>query len=205
MATRFYLTQITAPFIPAFNSNWNITSAVSSFVLSEYRDKGAAQNYSSGAAGAAAPRKMLIAQFVSPPLVSQVLNGTFYGQIRMARSGGTVTAYGIIYLRKISAAGVITELGSIDSQTVLAITPLVNHTFSSITLSSVTINGGDRLIIEVGGDYTVGTAVNLTSTLQLQTNSATDLPVDNTSTTSLSTWVEFSQTLFLQQQANLFI
>lgn len=64
---------------------------------------------------------------------------------------------------------------------------------ATLTLSSVSALAGDRLVIEVGQRQ----ASTATSFVPIHTGSSngTDLPEDNTTTTTNDPWVEFSQTI----------
>lgn len=203
--TRLYLTQIASNFAPTVNAAWNVTTGNTVNVLMPYVDNASAITITSGATGAAAVRKILLAQYVSPPLIAQTINGTCTGQIRMGMSSVTSrTGEGFVYLRILNNDGTVaSEVGSLT--TTALTTTNVNRTLIALTLSSVTVTGGQRLCLDIGWNYSTGSNTATTGSMIIRTTRTTgDLPVDNTSTAGSNPWFEFSQTLKFQYQSNIF-
>ncbi len=208
MATRFYLTQLTPSITnTAVNAGWNVTTGLNRFTLARltFIDR-LSTNFVSGQVGAAAPRKCIWQQFVSFPLQPQTLNGTVDAQIRMIISSVTSrSGQGFIYFRVLHPNGTITDVGTMNSTVDLVITTFTNRTFTQLSLSSVTIIAGDRLIFEIGWNYLTGSNTTTTGSINLNTgNAQTDLPVDNTSTAVQRPWIEFSQNILFQNQSGFF-
>jgi hypothetical protein len=204
--TRFYLTQLASPFTVATNASWNVSTALNGLLIN-YKEGAAQVQLNSNPTGIAAPAKTEIVQYVSGPLIAQVINGTFTGQIRCARTTGAgATAYGFVFIRKISASGTVTDISNATTNpnALPATGTLTNRTFTSISLSNVTINSGDRLCLEIGADYVTGTITTIAGQIFVSTNATTDLPVDNSNPSGSSPWFEFSQNLILQTSANIF-
>ncbi len=202
--TRFYLNLNTASTVtPAFNAGWNVTTGASRFVMSTGKDGSAIASKTTGNSGAAAVRKCLLDQWISEPLITQTVTGTFTGQIRFQQSSTTlVTGQGFIYVRVINSDGSIaTEVGS--ATTTNLTTTLTNRTLISLNVGTLNIIAGQRICVEVGWNYSAGTATNVNCIISRGSSSATDLPVNNTTTTANTPWVEFSQTLvFMPTNAN---
>jgi hypothetical protein len=74
-------------------------------------------------------------------------------------------------------------------------TTLTNVTYSTLTLTGVSVTAGQRIAIELGGNFTSGANVATTAAVNIADNSVTDLPVDNTTTTANNCWFEFSQAI----------
>ncbi len=201
--TRFIQSNITAPFSPTVNAGW--TQAGGNTYKMMYPGKNTFSyiqgvgNVSSAAIGFAAPAKGIIMTFISQPLQAQTLasGSTFSGQLRCAISttSGT-TGQLFAYVRKCNEDGTtLTEIGNCTS-TNMSTTPAANRTLTFTLGSNITINAMDRLIVEVGWNYSVGTSTIRTALFALQASvTASDLPVDNTATGLLPGWFEFSQTI----------
>lgn len=207
--TRFYTTGSVTTVVPTLHTAWNVTTGNAVSLMLSYRTRAnVIGTISSGASGAVSPRQMIWRQFVSLPLMPQTLNCTVTGQIKMNESmSGSVTGGGIIYLRLINENGTVSsELG--NSSTLVngnLTSALTNRTFPDITLSGVSVTTGQRMEIDIGFTYTVGTqTANLASAVFTDNGSTGNLPVDNVSTASLNNWFEFSQTLKFQRSAYFF-
>lgn len=66
---------------------------------------------------------------------------------------------------------------------------------SPATLSSVAALDGDRLHVSAGARKSEASTTSRTLTIRSGTAGASDLPEDETTTSSLRSWIEFSQTL----------
>ncbi len=202
--TRFYLnTNTAAPVSPAYNAGWNVTSGVSQYLMHVVKDGSTLTTVTSGASGAASPRKCLINQWISDPLAAQTLTGTFTGQAQFnisSTSGGS-TGLGYLYLRIVNSDGSIAQEFGKDSTSTLT-TTLTNRTLISLNIGSVTITAGQRICIDLGWSFTAGSSTTRTGSLSGGSSSGTDLPVDNFTTTVNSPWVQFSQTLVFLPPTN---
>src|SRR6185369_12854475 len=70
------------------------------------------------------------------------------------------------------------------------------------SLTSVSVNNGDRMIIEVGARQNAS-STNRTFTHVYGSNFAGDLPFDQTSTTNLNGWIQFSQNIKFMISGNV--
>lgn len=200
--TRFYLDRlITAPCSPTLQAAWNVTTGNTYSMMypskSKYSLVASPLAKVSGASGAVAPRKMLISTYVSQPLLAQtILTGTVISmQIKCGKNNTLQTESLIVYVRYCNVDGSnvqdIANMSSIDLSTTST-----NRTLTVTLGSDVTIAEYQRLIIEIGGNYTVGALTTLTCTLLSNISPITpDFLVDNTETLNLTPWIEFSQTL----------
>jgi len=195
--TRFYLNLNTAaPVSPAFNAGWNVTSGANRYLMSPTKDGSAITSKTTGNTGAVAVRKCLLDQWISAPLATQTITGTFTGQIRFSQSNATLPniGQGIVYLRVINVNGTVaTEVGS--ALTTNLTTTLTNRTLISLPVGTLNITAGQRICIDLGWNYSAGTTTTLNATMSRGSSSATDLAVDNTTTTANNPWIQFSQTL----------
>ena len=194
--TRFYLNLGTAsPLTPTFNAGWNVTTGTSRFVMSPTKDGSAIASKTSSTINGIAAGKCLIDQWVSDPLATQTINGTFTGQVRFnLSSAASATGQGFLYLRVINPDGSIaTEVG--NNTTTNLTTTLTNRTLISLPIVGLSITSGQRICIELGWNYNIIAAVSRTATMSRGSSSGADLTVDNFTTTANNPWVQFSQTL----------
>lgn len=142
----------------------------------------------------------LYQQFVSSAaLIAQTVEaGYIEGQIRAAVNG-----YGSVCFRfsvKIcNSSGTITQtiISGAVSDTTFSNAGYMNRQFrngsdNTVNFSSFTTNAGDRLVVEIGTDvgYWQG------ASLYIGSNSSTDLPKDQTTTSQYCPWIEFSNNLY---------
>jgi hypothetical protein len=204
--TRFYFDRsVTAPITFTPNAAWN-TTAVNTFVMMYESKTFFAQNISnatitSDQVGAAAPRKSLMQTYISRPMNAQtILSGvTFSLQMRITiASTASTTGQGQIYVRLCNEDGTnLREIG--NAQSTNLVTTITNRTITVTAGGNITVNNGDRLVIEIGGNESVGSVTTRTFSMSSALGPATtDLPVDNTTTTANNAWFECSQTLLFR-------
>lgn len=200
-ATRFYLSNsLTSGIAPAFNAGWNVTTGANRYMMKTVKD-GSTLASRTTSSGQAAVAKFLMHQWISVPLAAQTLNGTFTGQIRFNQSSTTsTTGQGFGYIRLFKADGTLrTEISTFTTTNLT--TTLTNRTCTSGMVDpGIAISAGDRIVVEIGWNYSVGTNTTRTGTGSFGTSPATDLAVDNTTTTANCPWIEFSQTLIFQNE-----
>lgn len=137
-------------------------------------------------------------QGISAPLAAQTINGTVKGQLQAWLNDAAFQACAAVIIRVIGADGTVrgTLLSYVPETLTSAFTVTkTNRAFPpSSALTEVVCQDGDRLVIEIG----LAAFSTTTSGADLQTylNPALgDLPEDETTTTELNSWIEFSQTL----------
>lgn len=199
--SRLYLSQVVPPYTPAVNAAWNVTTGALVGMLYSQVGNEATLNQASGNTGAAAVRKLLFYQFISQPLQAQTLNGTLTGQTRFNMSSTTSrTGEAFVYLRLMNIDGTIAnETGTLTSTALT--TTLTNRTLIALTISSLSITAGQRLVVDMGWNYSTGSNTTTSGTMTIRDNRTNaDYPVDNTTTALNTSWIEFSQKLIFQKR-----
>ena len=213
MATRFYLNNVTYGTSAAVNPSfmgWTSTASAVRLKAETIKHAGVAVTKTLNVLSGASEEFICFYQYVSNPLDAQTISGTLKGQLRCLESNVSANATVAVGVQ------VCSQDGTSITGTVLAIsasddtsatppeisTSATNRSFNdvsesaSITLSSLAINAGDRLIIEIGfRELDTTTSRSVTGYFGGATASG-DLPEDNTTTTAnLWPWVEFSGTI----------
>ena len=188
----------TFPQTISFNSGWNVTTSAARYYMAAQKDGSTIASRTSGAVGASAVRKCLIDQFITAPLETQTITGTLDGQIRFNQSStSSTTGQGFVYLRVVNSDGSIaTEVGSLTTTNLT--TTLTNRTLIQLNVGTLNITSGQRLCIDVGWNESVGTNTTRTETMSRGSSAATNLAVDNTTTSANTPWIKFSQTLIFK-------
>jgi hypothetical protein len=154
---------------------------------------------------------------VFPPLRAQTISGTLKGQIRAFESSASgdfhlVTA---VHLWRANLTnGPILWGDAANGTTISAVAGTVNYELDTVatnrkipagwsgagvTLTQQVATAGDCLVISLGARAINTIAAALTPTIVGgSTQQASDLPEDETTTTDLMPWVEFSQDLLFQ-------
>ena len=208
--TRLYLPSTGTPSVsPAFDAEWDITASAVRRSAVTTRISSAQTTFSAGSISGAL-QDALAVQYVSAPIAAGPITGTVKGQIRATRAGSLGGAPGgiraQIIVRVVSNDG-STFRGTLyagDLDTTSTDDPAsefassdTNRTFprgAPVTVSTVSAQTNDRIVIEVGARRQGSLAA--AASLTLGDDSATDLPEDETTTTANNPWVEFSIDLF---------
>jgi hypothetical protein len=138
-------------------------------------------------------------RITTPALVAQTISGTVKGQFLFALSSATgCTAQPRVKITVVNYQGtVVATLLSMWSGS-NNITATATNRFcppSGTALSSYSCADGDRIVIEIGIGRSAGTTAR-NGNIRFGTTTAGDLPEDETTTTTnLSGWVEFSNTV----------
>jgi len=198
---RLYLSATTGgtAISPTQDAGWEIFSGFDRRSMSATKDGSTIASKVSGATGIAAAgnRDVLIAQFIGPSMGAGTLSGSITAQIRgntsaapkgkmtliirVIASNGT-TVRGIAYSSL--GAGVGTDYTA----------TLTNRSLTSVALTPIATTSGDYPVAEFGWTYTTGSG-NTNGTQSFGSSSGTDLPVDNTTTSVNTPWIEFSNGL----------
>jgi len=188
----------------SFNAGWNVTSGAVRYYMEGHKDNSTIGSHTSGQVGAAAVRKVLIDQWVSAPLATQTVTGTLDGQIRFNCNSVTSTTWqGFVYLRVINSDNTVaTEVGTLTTTNLT--TTLTNRTLIQLNVGTLSITAGQRFCIDVGANESVGSTTTRTATCSRGSSSATDLAVDNTTTTANNPFIKFSQTLVFLPNGKFF-
>lgn len=206
MATRFYLPSTGTPGIsPAFGAGWLTGDAdrremVRTKISSAFTGKVFQDNIPSGL--------LLARQYVSSEaLPAQTISGSCKGVVR----GSAVVAdryRPVVRVAKCNSAGssvvqILTYSVSTRSTTppMLSSVTDTNSRFEQgssdfvLELTSTPVDAGDRLIVEIGVEDTIGDTLDNVS-FEFGDNSGSDLAENETGTSQFSPWIEFSGDLF---------
>ena len=199
-ATRFYYHSSGGQYegAPAYDSAWEVTSAVGIGRTRTIRTGTAMTNYTSGASSVV--QDILIGQLISDPIGAQTISGTVKGQARCKESNGGMNAYTAVCIRVVSndkstvRGTLLSVTNGTSASTELAATGSGTNRYfpASTALTAVTTQNGDRIIIELGARQTANSN-NRTVSLVGGDDSATDLAEDESTTTANNPWIEFSQ------------
>lgn len=202
MATRLYYVANTAPPIsPAFDAGWNSTTGAVRRMAAVTQD--AATEQSTVNIGATGPSYTCQVQLVSPPLTAQTITGavtvisrgrenTANANVnKRARSVRVVSGDGLTVRGTLNAWAATTSTTELSANTLQG----QQHALNA-SLTSVTCQDGDRLVIEIG--YGVGTSGTSPQGLMEWGGTGTDHGTGNSDVTGSVPWVEFSADLTFQ-------
>jgi len=211
MATRFYYSSTgVAAVSPDFAAEWDDTTIfdpIGNALRRELTNPRGASSFATitvaeDAGQTANELDHLFVQFVSAPLAAQTIAGTAKGRIRASESGAAANARSQCVIRVVSNDGT-TVRGTLYAGDTAALasewaTSLTNRQMprgTSVNLSSVDAQLGDRIVVEIGGRMHNTVTNQFGTTLRIGEAGAGDLPEDETDTNDLNPWIEFSQTL----------
>lgn len=207
MATRFYLPHLgSAPAVtPAFSAGWDATGTAVREKLVTAKTNTTLTNILTAGPGASG-KNVLVKQYVSSALAAQTISGgTLLGQIK-ANESASANNYGVqvrAYIYRPGTSAIVGDLISLDAYTPGAATPpefsttstnrRMPQTNATGNVSSVTAQANDVLVVEIG--YKTGSTSTGNGNLKFGDNQASDMPVDETTTTDGNPWVESSQVI----------
>lgn len=196
MATRFYLIETAATVAPAFSATWSANSGARRILL--LSPLGSNDSFSAAELGIA-ESNVAIRQYISSPLLSQTISGSIKGQILAQEGNSLDDCCAQLRLRVVKSdltdRGVLLDVDGSGLTHEFA-TTLTNRQFprgGSVALSSLAVQAGDRLVLEIGFKQS-STTTNLVN-IQVTGNAGADLPENETATSPDNSWIELSQTL----------
>jgi hypothetical protein len=206
MATRLYLSARTDSRTPAADGSWEkATGFVRRTALTEPQGNAFA-NISIAAQGTSG-NDTLLAQFISRPLSgAQSISGTFKGQMRFNETSTALDGRAQIVVRVLQS-----DMSTVRGTLYAGDTAALANEFSTVltnrrnprtagsALSTVNAEDGDVIVIEVGGRQHAASGASMVA--QYGDAVASDLPEDESSTSTINPWVEFSGTLTFQDDA----
>lgn len=204
MATRFYFSStLVPPRSPAFGG-WTATTGAVRRKLNFGKANSTNANFDVTKAVATNPADILTGQFISPPLAAQTITASAVkAYLQALESNAANDARAQMLIRVLS-----NDMGTVRG-TILALdttalsnefdTTLTNRAFPvgllNATLSSLAINDGDHICVEVGARYFVATT-SISHRLRFgDATSDTDLAENETDTADGTPWIEFAQDL----------
>jgi hypothetical protein len=198
---RFYLEGTgTAAISPAFSGSWTITGSGDRAPMNTTRASTSVfkQGNSFPFTGTG-NQSMLLRQFVSSSTVAGnvTITGTMNGQVRSnTNNASSTTIYTTLIVRVISSGGtvrgtLINTLATGAGGTAVTTTTTNRNTPISSALTSVAAQAGDYIVVELGGTQITAPTTGRYINMSFLTSNATDLPVNNTTTTGNNSWIEF--------------
>jgi hypothetical protein len=206
-----------APVSPNPGSLWDVNGLVTADrrgLLSPTVRGSTMADLEQSALGHAQGDDVLIAQFVSPPLAAQTIDGTFKMYMKARENTASDDMASQVVIRVVSLDGTTEQAvlyagqsETTDPPTSEWTTTQTNRGFPRAgllpaTLSSYACADGDRLVVEVGyrGFSAPGAGIN--REIRVGDAAASDLPEDETTTTDLRPWIAFSDTISLSTKGN---
>lgn len=214
MPTRFYFQGTGTPAIsPAYNtagdynvSNWNDTSGAVRRTMKTTKQNIANTIFSESSNSDSGSYRVLLAQFVSDPLAEQTLGGTVSGWIGTRESNTAADMFVYSILKQVSSTGTLKAVlavasDSSGSEFTTSTNYVARNLFrqtTTVTMISADIADGDRLVYEVGYKREATVTNSYTGYIRVSDNQASDVTSNGASTTSADTWMEFSETVYMQ-------
>lgn len=205
-ATRFYLPSTGTPSIsPATDGSWELTTGyisrnlVRTKISSSELIQSTAHNSSNGT------DDVLIAQYISEDLPAGAISGTVKGVTKARSTNAAADLRTQIVIKVVSSDGSTVrgtllshDTGSLTSE--WSTSGTLNSRLAPValrtnTLSSVTAQANDHIVIEIGYRRHATVSTSYTGRLYFQDN-ASDLPESDSDTTTGDPWIEFSQDIF---------
>lgn len=206
MATRYYFpdsaTVFPPPVTPQFTTAWDFTNQgdrramTTSFAVS-----GSSQNLALSGSGVA-NTNVLRRQYIGPQIAEQTIAGTIKGQMRYRENTLADDCCAQIRAFVVDGTGAVIRGILFDvintALTSEFATSLTNRKIprsypgtTGFPVTPVFTYNGDRIVIEIGMRQFSTTSALCSPAIQLSTSTG-DLPQDETTTTALNPWVEFS-------------
>lgn len=195
MATRFYLPSSGAASIsPAF-STW--TTTVGADRINMYTTKtNTAITAKARTYGGASGDHALLRQYISPPIAAQTISGTAAGVGAVQESNTLANVFTYWLLRVFSGDGLTlrgSTTGSADGTEWPGTWASRYHSYS---LTSVTAQGGDVLVLEVG--FRKDSSTSYTMEFEFGDNDPDDHPASDGDTAVKNPWFEMSMDVVFQ-------
>ena len=218
MATRLYPEPLnTADISTTPSSEWDFQTSPSVRRLSRVRLDAPSTLLQATDSVATSNRDILLGQFISPPLQAQTISGTFKGQFFANETSLAYNLRAQVLVRVVSNDGSVERgvlyAGDLETLTgdpanEFAQSAFTNRKFprgGAAALSSVAVQDGDRLVVELGARKHSTTTIAVY--LRLATDQATEAPEDETTTdyAANSTWVEFSQDILFKPSTKFYL
>lgn len=207
MATRFYLSDLAAPYTPAtIRGSWDQTSGhvARALIPNKRADDGDIDGVQVTKNSATQPRSILLGRFVSAPLAAQTLSGNVEWVIGVDVSNADADAFYHVHIYVTQGDSDTprgTLLNNYQESTAAREWPSTDRGWAieaSQSISSLAIQDGDRIVVEIGA--VVRTTANRTYEIFYGTvvNGQTgvvvsgDLAHNEAAVSTKASWIEFS-------------
>lgn len=201
MSTRFYWINTAADISPTADANWEIASGFSRRRL--YKASNPVPSSSGNSDTETIPitttQDILSFQLVSDPLPAQQIAGTISMVVLPTEDVATANATLAVVARVLSqdgttSRGTIFSVFGTDTEFGVTASP-ATRIVNAQALTSTRIQGGDRIVVEIGARATAPTTSGSFNITGGNTMKA-DYALTSGLTTILNSWIEFSQNLF---------
>lgn len=208
-ATRFYFSSTAyATNSPGFDGGWEQTGEASRFKLIPKLFLSATTAASSRQVTVpiTTTQDILAFQSVSDPLPAQIIEGTVSLVIRTSEDVATTNCTMAVVIKVVSQDGG-TQRGTLfsvfgtDTEFDVAASPST-RIVNAQTMTALSIQGGDRLVVEWGVHATVPSPAGTALGRIISDATIADYALTSALTTSLNPWVEFSDGILLSQTLN---
>lgn len=164
--TYLYLTSSAAPVATAANrGTWDVAGSAVERKLEDGITSAARTSLAVAETSGTNPTDVLLARFVSDTIDAQTISGTIWVNWWQIESAAAADAFGKIHAYVMAPDGSVrgTLLSNQIGGTELS-TALTNR-FDTFTMTNVTAQRGDRIVVEIGARFTNAVATSYTSTL----------------------------------------
>ena len=192
---------------PAYHAEWEFTDFAIRSRIGPRRYNTGRTPYSGPHENASGTQDVLAIQYVSDPLTAQTISGTVRGIVPCRESNIATDARAQMIVRVCSNDGttfrgtiLAADTGSLTNELTTAVSPFPNVMFPrghvNTTLTPLTIQSGDRLVIEIGTrSHAAGDSTDRTFSYQIGDDvGLADCAEDEVGTTGCA-WLEFSADL----------
>lgn len=197
MATRFWLTNAAAPYTPATRRGSWTTASGEDVQLLGRKPQGSAGTSSIALAAGSGTRKVLLHRSISAGAVKAgTISGTVTWCIGAKESNALLDAVWHLHIY-VTSGDSDTPRGTLLSNFTGATefsTTATGATEGAQAVSSVAVQTGDRLVVEIGYETSTTTAASYNATINYGSTGTTDLTNGDTAVTTDPGWVEFSGT-----------
>lgn len=210
MATRYYFSAATTSPLTslAFNADWEATAEATRVKLLSAADgadtiaQGPIISWNAG-------QEALDRQYVSDRIGATTIDGTVKCQIKSRSLAGNDNARTRLCIYVVSedgstVRGVLFAVATYGPATNIASAGTTNKTYADgDTVTSVSAQNGDRIVVEVGYSDASGTTPQARSLWG--SSAGADLPEDETTVTAANAWIEFSNTMAPYQEPATYV
>ncbi|BFP50015.1 hypothetical protein KCMC57_63830 (plasmid) [Kitasatospora sp. CMC57] len=195
MTVRLWITNAAPPYTPATRHGSWTTASGEDIQLLGRKPQGSAGTSSISLAAGSGTRKVLLHRSISAGAVKAgTISGTIQWMIGVKESNALLDAVWHIHAW-VTAGDSDTERGVLLSNytgSTEFTTTATGTTAGQVAVSSVAIQTGDRLVIEIGYETSTTTAASYSATINYGSTGTTDLAATDTAVTTEPGWVEIT-------------
>ena len=199
MATRFYTDPTNTPSVsPAFSPTWDDdTQAVRRKLVLDAAGNNDSVSFGVTGTGSV-PNGILAVQFVSEPLdaITGIAVDAWKSAFRCLESNAKANATFRFLIRGFSGDGGTARWSLVDTEDTEFDSSVLTNRYHSVSMGqNMSLEQGDRLVLEVGVIFAIAKEDPYDGTINVTDNHATtDLPENDTETTAYNSWIETGDT-----------